>query len=58
MIKNVLAPTVAVALGIALLFQAGCGSVSKSSRFYVLSPAAGIETDKNKDSSDMQDIAI
>ena len=58
MIKNILTPTIAVALSLVLFFLAGCGSVSKSSRFYVLSPMASMETEKNMDSSEMQDITI
>jgi uncharacterized lipoprotein YmbA len=58
MMKSVSKSAVAVAFGIAILFLAGCGGVSKSSRFYVLSPVGSTENEKNMDLNDMGDITI
>lgn len=41
MIGGIFTRAVAVTLGIAMLFQVGCGGRSRSSNFYVLSPVAG-----------------
>ena len=58
MIKGIHACTIAVALCIALLFQVGCASRSKSSSFYVLSPVAVTELELKKASAGSGDVAI
>ena len=58
MINKTLAQSITVLLGIALLFLAGCGGVSKSANFYVLSPVASLGTEKNSGSNMGQDIAV
>ena len=58
MIQRIFAQAVAVILGIAMLFQAGCAGRSKSSSFYVLSPVANTEFGMKKTSEESSDISI
>ena len=58
MIKRILAPAVAVTLGIAMLFQVGCAGRSQSSSFYVLSPVTDTESGMKKTSGASSDISI
>lgn len=50
--------TVAMVLGLALLFMAGCAGRSKPASFYVLSPMAGMESASGKTPGGMSDFAI
>ena len=58
MIQRILAQTVAVTLGIAMLLQVGCAGRSKSSSFYVLSPVADTEFEMKNTSGESSDISI
>ena len=58
MIQRILAQTVAVTLGIAMLLQVGCAGRSKSSSFYVLSPVADTEFGMKNTSGESSDISI
>jgi uncharacterized lipoprotein YmbA len=55
--NKTVAQSVTVLFGIALLFLAGCGGVSKSANYYVLSPVASLETEKGSGSKE-KDIAV
>ena len=57
--KSIFVRTFVLALAAALLFQAGCAAIkTKSARFYVLSPLAGIETGKQLASAEAGNISI
>jgi uncharacterized lipoprotein YmbA len=57
--KSILVRASVLALGIALLFLAGCTAIkTKTSRFYVLSSMAGVETEKQVRPSDTSNISI
>jgi len=58
MTKRILARTVAVTLGIAMLFSVGCAGRSRSARFYVLSPIASSVAETKKNSGFSQKIVI
>ena len=59
MIKSILAPAVAAAVGIAVLLQVvGCAGRSRPSSYYVLSPAAGTELAMQHTTPGSSDISI
>lgn len=55
--KNLAVPLI-VSLGLVLLWLNGCGGVSKSSNFYVLTPVAAAATPGNKVAGLQEDIAV
>jgi uncharacterized lipoprotein YmbA len=57
--KSFLVRAAVLALGIALFFLAGCTVIkTKTSHFYVLSPMAGVETEKQMTPTDTSNISI
>lgn len=57
--KSILIRASVLALGIALLFLAGCTAIkTKTSRFYVLNAMAGVETEKQMTPTETSNISI